>query len=68
MSQREPYEVVHRTPQGVKRGRNFASLAAARRYARRHGFNTIVQKKAGEVGYRIIETVAPAAPARRKKK
>lgn len=59
MSQNEPYMVVKRTEHGAERGRTFTKIAAARRYAKLHGYNTIVQKKRGHVGFTIVETVEP---------
>lgn len=58
MSQSEPYVVIHRSADGVKTGRNFATIAAARRYAKLGGYNTIAQKKRGHAGLTIVETVA----------
>lgn len=56
MSQSEPYIVVRRSSSGVEQGRNFATLKAARRYARKNGYNTIVQKRRGHAGFTVVVT------------
>lgn len=57
MSQAEPYVVVRRSSSGAQQGRNFATIAAARKYAKRHGYNTIAQKKKGHAGLAVVETI-----------
>jgi len=55
VSQNEPYVVLTRTASGVKSGRNFATLKAARIHLRRTGANTIAQKRRGHAGLTIVE-------------
>lgn len=59
MSQSEPYVVIKRTGDKAVLGRSFTTLAAARSFAKKNGYNTIGQKRRGHAGVSIVESVTP---------
>lgn len=57
MSQNEPYIVLRLSGSAAERGRTFATIAAARKYAKRSNYNAIGQKKRGHAGITIVERI-----------